>query len=237
MTGVKFRKGFFSAIGSAMGMDILAYADEMEDKLGEEGRKKKRSWFEKKPQSEKDDVKKKMDAYKRREKRPAAKRDYGYYERGRRKETYMDAETAKSKATAAAAPVCQYCNSRGYIKTAKEYKGRADDYCYWVCPTCTDVCVTTIKGGFYASGEMANADLRKLRSLTHQQIAFKKDELHQNHIELQNWIAAVLALNKEEAKIGVMSESQLNELVEGANHEYYQKHYAHIFEKNSEKGD
>jgi len=217
----------------AFGADMASYAESFMEKGNRQRQTGSKAATATKA-SPLDDVRSKMRKFKE-ERSAKPERQYGYYDRGRRKEVYMDAETAKKEAPKSAAPTCPYCDHKAVIKTAKEYKGMDQDMCYWVCPHCEDASVTTIKGTYRPSGVLADARLRRLRSLVHQQVAFKKTEFNENRVEIQRWIASLLKIDTEEAKIGVMTEEQLIRLVEKANEEVYRVNYAPIFEREDKK--
>lgn len=128
-------------------------------------------------------------------------------------------------------PTCPYCGTQTQIKTAKEHTGNDNNYCYWVCGECSDVSVTTIKGGYLPSGIPANAKTRRLRVSAHKYLYSKKKELRFNNNALNKWISSSLDINVNRAWIGQLSEKELVSLILARQDEIYQDKYAHIFNR------
>lgn len=130
-------------------------------------------------------------------------------------------------------PICQYCGKQTIIKTAKEHIGKDENYCYWTCPKCADVSVTTIKGGYTPAGIPADAETRKLRVNAHKYLYSKKSDLKFNSNALNKWISAKLSISVERAWIGQLNKEELIDIVLIRQNEIYEEKYSDIFNKIS----
>lgn len=128
-------------------------------------------------------------------------------------------------------PTCPYCGAPTKIKTAKEHTGNDNNYCYWTCSSCSDVSVTTIKGGYLPSGIPANAKTRRLRVSAHKYLYSKKQELKFNNNALNKWISSSLSIDVNRAWIGQLSESELVNIIIFRQKEIYEDKYADIFNR------
>lgn len=126
-------------------------------------------------------------------------------------------------------PVCPYCQSRAAIKTAKEHTGRDESYCYWVCPKCPNVSVTTYGKTYHPAGVLADAQTRRFRSEVQRLIQFKKNEFGNDRFKLNEWIEETINVESERAWVGQLSKTQLHHLARSAQKEQFQKKYNHIF--------
>lgn len=128
-------------------------------------------------------------------------------------------------------PICPFCESVSVIKTAKEYTGREEKYCYWVCPTCDNTSVTTRKNSYRESGELANAETRRFRSEVQKLLINKKEQLNYNHEELNLWIQVTADVPKEKAWVGRLTNEELSRIAKESQKELFNEKYGYIFDK------
>lgn len=146
------------------------------------------------------------------------------------RQVYQTAEEIKEHALAEfSGPSCPYCGARADIKTAKEHTGRDASYCYWVCPSCPNVSVTTYGKTYHPAGVMADAQTRRFRSEVQRLIAFKKQEFSHDRFKLNEWIQQSLNVESEQAWVGQLSKQQLHHLARAAQKEQFIEKYSHIF--------
>lgn len=128
-------------------------------------------------------------------------------------------------------PKCPICSKRAEIKTAKEHINSNKNYCYWVCPSCKDVSVTTAKGTYLPAGELAGLETRKLRIDTHRFLENKKEELKFNNQLLNQWISDNLVIEETRAWIGQLTKSELSRIILINQKEIFEDKYSYIFKK------
>ena len=126
-------------------------------------------------------------------------------------------------------PTCQYCGSQSEIKTAKEHRGRDNDYCYWVCPTCPNTSVTTRKGSYEPSGDLADAETRLFRMEVQKLLQNKRASSTRD--ELRRWIHETTHAPLERSYVGRLSKDDLVKLAVRTQKEEFEKKYGYIFNK------
>lgn len=126
-------------------------------------------------------------------------------------------------------PLCQYCGSQSEIKTAREHRGKDKEYCYWVCPTCPNTSVTTIKNSYKPAGDLADAETRLFRMEVQKLIHTKRKSV--TRTELQNWIHDTTLVPLERAYIGRLSKDDLARVAVRSQKEEFEKRYSYIFNK------
>lgn len=128
-------------------------------------------------------------------------------------------------------PICSLCGSRAEIKTAQEHRGIEADYCYWVCPTCTNVSVTTKSGSYEESGNLADALTRRFRGEVQRLLLDKRKELGYSDEQLNQWIQNITKVPKDQAWVGRLDKQGLSKIAVESQKEIFNREYGFIFKK------
>lgn len=131
-------------------------------------------------------------------------------------------------------PICSYCQNVSQIKTAKEHTGKEAEYCYWVCASCENVSVTTRKGSYEESGDLADALTRRYRGEVQKLLSDKKKKLSYDAYALSEWIQQTIDVPSDKAWVGRLSKEQLAMVALQSQREVFDEKYGFIFQKVEE---
>lgn len=172
--------------------------------------------------------------------RPIVKTVYKKGSNNRPGKSYYNTAVAIKKAAineGYVGPTCSHCGSISVIKTAKEHTKTDKNFCYWVCPKCEDVSVTTSKGSYQPSGILADSETRKLRAVTHRYIDHKKKDFDYDNGLLNRWIARNLNVPNSKSWVGQLTDKELCNLILVSQEDIYKKKHAYIFDVPTSSSD